>query len=185
MGVSRGGALRIDLGIDATGCECSTSFCWFVSVSSCAHETSHFPTSDSRRAHPASIRIQEPPPHPIRPNLLHAAAAVEKHGQHPLAQVDDLLVLFRVGGIGGVVGHGVLLGNRRDNESRMKPCESIPERCEFGIPPPNIKVLQMKMLASAELSCRGIEAGDMRDVLRSGWCRLYIYRRSRGSSQRR
>lgn len=87
---------------------------------------------------PARIGIQESPPNAVVPDLLHAPATVEKHSQHALPQVDDLLVLFRVGRVRCVVGHGMLFGYRRDDERWVKSGESIPECSELGIAAANL-----------------------------------------------
>jgi hypothetical protein len=71
------------------------------------------------KTYPTRVGIQKPPPYAVSPDLLHAPAAVEEHSQHALSEVDDLLVLLRVGGVGRVVGHGMLLWNRWNDKGGM------------------------------------------------------------------
>jgi len=70
-------------------------------------------------AYPARIWIKEPPPNSIGPDLFHAPTPVQKHTEHSFPQVNYLLILLRIGGVGSVVCHGMLLGYGRDDERRM------------------------------------------------------------------
>lgn len=74
-------------------------------------------------SYPARVGIQEAPPHSIGAELLHPATAVQKHRQHALAQINNLLVLLGVRRVGRVICHGVFLRNGRDDEGRMKSNE--------------------------------------------------------------
>lgn len=124
----------MDLGMDATGCEWRTSFCpTMVSFLSNA--------SLRPGPYPARIGIEKPPPNAVRPDLFHPATSIQKHSKHALAQINNLLVLLRVGRIGRIVSHGMLLGDRWDDERRMKSAECIAQRCEFGISPANLEIL--------------------------------------------
>jgi hypothetical protein len=69
--------------------------------------------------YPAGIRVQESPPDTVGPYLFHPPASVKEHSQHPLAQVDNLLILLGVRRVRCVVGHRVLLWNGRNDECRM------------------------------------------------------------------
>lgn len=82
-------------------------------------------------AYPACIRIKEPPPHPIRYYGLHSTATVQKHGQHTFPQINDLLVLLRVGRVGGIVRHGMFLRNRWDDQCGVQTGERITKRGEL------------------------------------------------------
>jgi hypothetical protein len=69
--------------------------------------------------YPAGIRVKKSPPDTVCADLLHASATVEENSQHTLSQVDYLLVLLCVGGIGGIISHGVLFWDRRYDQSRV------------------------------------------------------------------
>jgi len=69
--------------------------------------------------YPARVRVQKPPPDAICPHLFHPPTPIQEHSQHALPQIDYLLVLLCIGRVRCVVGHGVLLWNWWDNQSRM------------------------------------------------------------------
>lgn len=92
-------------------------------------------------SYPACIGIEKPPPDTVGPDLLHPATSVQEYGKHTLAQINNLLVLFRVGRIGGVVSHGMLLGDGRDDESRVKSAQRIAKGGKLGVPPANLEIL--------------------------------------------
>lgn len=92
-------------------------------------------------SYPASIRVKEPPPNPIVSDSVHAPAPIQENGQHAFPQIYNLLVLFRVGGVRGVISHAVLLGNRRDDQGGMKSGKSISQRGKLGVPPTDFEIL--------------------------------------------
>jgi hypothetical protein len=69
--------------------------------------------------YPARVGIQKPPPDTICADLFHPSAPVQENCQHALSEIDYLLILLCVGGVGGILGHGMLFGNRRYDEGRM------------------------------------------------------------------
>jgi len=71
--------------------------------------------STKMATHPAGVGVQEPPPDAISANSLHTATPVQEHSQHALAQVNDLLVLLRIGRIGSIVCHSMFLRDRWDD----------------------------------------------------------------------
>ncbi len=85
------------LGIDATGCECSTSL-YEVTV--------RLPwESMSVRTHPACVGIKKPPPDTVFANFPHFPATVEKHGKHAFTKIDNGDVLLGLGRLRRIVGH--------------------------------------------------------------------------------
>lgn len=76
-------------------------------------------------SYPARVRIQEPPPDAVHPHLLHPSASIEENSQHAFPKVDNLLIVLRVGRVCRIVGHGVLLWDRRDDESRVESCKRL------------------------------------------------------------
>ena len=84
---------------------------------------------------PRDIRIQEPPPNPILPHLLHPSAPIEKRPQHPLSQFNNPLILFRFRRFGGIVTERMLLGNRGYDQCRVEVYERGAQASEFAVPP--------------------------------------------------
>ena len=121
--------------MDAIGCECKTSFYFVVSESV-------MPREAVLMSYPAGVWIQEPPPDPVRPDLLHSSTSIKEHGQHPFPKVDYLLVVLRIGRVCRVIGHGVLLRDWRDDERRMESRESFSQRSELGVSPTNLVILR-------------------------------------------
>ena len=109
--------MRTFFGIDATGCDLSTSFC------EKALANNHHGVVGT---YPARIGVKKPPPHVVFPHLLHPPTAIQKNRKHPLPQFYYSNSFFRLGRLRGVVGHGVLLGNRRDDERRMEVHQRLP-----------------------------------------------------------
>jgi hypothetical protein len=131
--VSEGGAWRTDFGMEAIGCEWRTSLCHSVSQRDrfqCPKVTTY----------PASIRVKEPPPDSVCSNNFHTAASVQKDGQHPFAEVDNLLVLLRIRRVRSIVCHRVLLGYRGDDESGMESGQCVPEGSELRVSTSNFQV---------------------------------------------
>lgn len=77
--------------------------------------------------YPTRIRVKKSPPNAVRSDSIHATASVQEDREHPLAQVDDLLILFGTGGFRGEVGHGVFLGNGRNDEGGMQTGQGVSE----------------------------------------------------------
>jgi len=71
---SRGGAFRMVFGIDAIGCECSTSFS--SSLAQIFQNMKRFLT------YPACIRVKESPPNPIVPDFVHPPTPIKEDCQH-------------------------------------------------------------------------------------------------------
>ena len=119
---SRGGALRLFFGTDDAGWECNTSL-WSTGVSLLYLFFSY--SVVEHHTYPADIRVQESPPNPVLPDLFHAATAIQKHGQHSLSKFNDGCVFFGLCRFSSIVGHTMLLGDRRNDESRVEINESL------------------------------------------------------------
>ena len=104
---SRGGALRLFFGTEDAGCELKTSL--WATVSHFANRWSPAST------YPANVRIEEPPPHSVFADFFHAPAAIEKNTEHPLTEINNRGVFFRLGWLSRVIRHTVLLGNWRND----------------------------------------------------------------------
>lgn len=89
---------------------------------------------------PTNIGIEKAPPDSILAHLLHASASVEKGSEHPLSQLNDAHILFRLGRLGGIVGYAVLLGNRWYDEGRVQADQCLPQGCEFGVSPTHLEL---------------------------------------------
>lgn len=95
------------------------------------------------RIYPASIRIEEPPPHTVSPDRVHASTSIEKDSKHAFPQVNNLLILLGASRIRRIVGHGVLLGNWWNYQRRVKSCQCFTKRCKFGISTANLQILDL------------------------------------------
>lgn len=76
--------------------------------------------------YPRRVRIEEAPPHAVLAHLLHTTASIQKGGQHALTQLNDTNILLGLCGFGRVVGDGVFLGYRRDDERRVQVDQRLP-----------------------------------------------------------
>ena len=130
---SNGGARMIDLGIEDTGGELRTSVCGTSAII--------INTPGEAPTYPAGVRIHESPPNSVCPDLFHTTTAVQEDGQHALSQINDLLILFCAGRVRGIVGHGVLLRDGRDDQGGVKSGESLAERGKLGVSSPYNKLL--------------------------------------------
>jgi hypothetical protein len=97
----------------------------------------------SEVAHPACVRIEEPPEDAVLQDLLHGATAVEEYSQHALPQLYYTSVFLRLCGSCSVVGHGMLLRYRGYDEGRVQVDQCRAQRCELGIPALYFKALHL------------------------------------------
>ncbi len=102
-----------------------------------------------RPAYPACIGIQKPPPHTILQHFSHAPTSVQEDGQHALAQLNNARIFLRLCGLRRIVGHRVLLRDRRDDEGRMEVDQRSPQRVELGVPPADFNTLDLNKSALA------------------------------------
>ena len=70
--------------------------------------------------YPAGVGVEEPPEHAIFKNVLHLPAPVQEDSEHALSQLDNTGIFLCFCWFRGIVGHGMLLGNRRYNKGGMK-----------------------------------------------------------------
>lgn len=123
--------------------------------------------------YPASIGVQESPPNTVCSDLLHAAASIQEHGKHALAQVNNLLILLCARRVRGVVCHGMLLGDGGYNQGRMQPGQCLTQRREFRVSSAHFEVLWNSQYPNY----RGSDPSHSHIRL-SGWCRQCIFHRS-------
>ena len=114
---------------------------------------------------PASIGVEEAPPHSVLSYVLHAPASVQESRQHALSELNNPCIFLGLCRFRRVIRERVLLGDRRNDQSGMKRNKRRPQRSKLRVPPLDLEI------ARTDCVCDVVSTALM---ILAGVCDMYV-----------